>query len=355
MQKVLVSFYVTLFLFPFFTVRAQESNAGIVQGLWYGTEKFFAGENARMYIAIRNNTGSDLTGTVDFFDGEKKLDRKQVQALNGRIIESWADWSPSYGTHTVSANLSRIELTAVGTTTQEIEVISALAKDTIFVDYDTDHDNIGNNEDTDDDNDGASDIQERSNGTNPLVYNISKPVSSEVTTENTQSAKGAEGEADVPPGATASDSSHASDGMERYLAPSRAQSILSDVTQYIATTKQSLDTYRTKRAEDAVLAKATSSLPLVNEDGFGEIERMRETTNTHFSLPTFNGEGFFGKLFDGIGKLFFAFSTFILSLVSVILGHPIFVQLGLLLLILFILIKSASKFGRRPRKSKQSK
>jgi len=353
MRGTLLSFYIALFLFPFFNVLAQESNAGIVQGLWYGTEKFFAGENARMYIAIRNNTGSDLTGTVDFYDNEKKLDRKQVQALNGRIIESWADWTPTYGTHTVSAILSRIELTAIGTSTQEIEVVSALAKDTIFVDNDTDKDGIGNIEDADDDNDEISDLQEKLNATNPLVPDapVPKETAQDIRSENIQSALITSTETNSTPAGPNPDSSnslHESSGIEQYLAPSRAESILSDVTDYITTTKQSLDTYREKRSQDIAIAKATTSLPLVNADGFGVIGRTSEDAQSNFSLPTLDGAGFFGKLFGGIGKLITTLYTFILTVVSYILGHPIFVQLGLLLLILFILIKLASKFGRRP-------
>ena len=151
-------------------VYAQEFNAGFVQGLWYDTETIFADKPVRIYIAIRNNTGADLTGTVEFFDNDKRIERNNVSALNGRIIESWADWTPSFGTHTLSATLSRIELHVVGSSTQAVEVVSALAEDTFFVDFDTDGDGIGNEDDKDDDGDGKSDKEEIEAGTDPLVY-----------------------------------------------------------------------------------------------------------------------------------------------------------------------------------------
>ena len=168
--------------------NAQESNAGIVQGLWYSNEVVFAGETTRIYVAIRNNTGSDLTGTIEFLDGEKKLERKQVQALDGRIIESWADWTPSYGTHTLTANLSRTELFAVGSTTQEVEVVSVTTSDTLFVDYDTDKDGTGNQTDTDDDQDAISDADEIKNGTDPLVANVQKETVTEVSNTNSNNS-----------------------------------------------------------------------------------------------------------------------------------------------------------------------
>ena len=67
------------------TASAEEFNAGIVQGLWYSQEDIFAGDTVRIYVAIRNNTGSDLTGTIEFKDAEKPIDRKNVESLDGPI------------------------------------------------------------------------------------------------------------------------------------------------------------------------------------------------------------------------------------------------------------------------------
>jgi hypothetical protein len=171
MRAFLFSLVLLFLAIPLCVSYAQEFNAGIVQGLWYSQDTVFAGDTVRIYVAIRNNTGSDLSGTVEFFDGDKRLERKNVQALDGRIIESWADWTPTYGTHTLSANLARTELHKVGSSTQAVEVTSALAEDVLFVDYDTDKDTIGNEDDADDDGDKISDAQEKQNGTDPLVAN----------------------------------------------------------------------------------------------------------------------------------------------------------------------------------------
>ena len=126
------------------TALAQEFNAGFVQGLWYQDKVMFVDTPTRIYVAVRNNTGADLTGTVEFFDNDNKIERNNISALDGRIIESWADWTPTYGEHTITATISRIELHQVGSSTQAVEIVSASASDTFFVDYDTDNDGVGN-------------------------------------------------------------------------------------------------------------------------------------------------------------------------------------------------------------------
>ncbi len=362
--------FLLIFLFIVFCstdfTYAVEPNAGIVQGLWYGKEKIFADETVRMYVAIRNYTESDLTGTVEFFDGDKRIERRSVTALDGRIIESWADWTPSYGTHSLKATLSRIELSKVGSTTQEVTVTSSLAEDTVFVDYDTDGDNIGNETDSDDDGDTITDIQEKKDGTNPLVKqkviqpqstsnssnenegNLNSSAESTDTSDNTATRSGLNNRLNTS-------SSNSPQGLEQYLAPSPAETALGTVTNYITETKTNLDTYRENRNAKIEASLASSTKIEVNNDGFGAITRTdtKDTRNSSVTIPKIEGEGFFDKLFTFIGSIATKLYTFILATLSFILAHPIFIQLGLLLLILFGLIKLASKFGRRPSLKKQ--
>lgn len=336
-------FILFIALFPLSTL-AQESNAGFVKGLWYSQEKVFADTPIRIYAAIRNNTGSDLSGTVDFLDNDKRIDKKNVQALDGRIIESWADWTPLYGTHTVSANLGRIELSRVGSTTQTVEVTSALAKDTFFVDRDTDGDSIGNKSDSDDDGDGQSDVQEASAGTNPLVKDapIAEKKASEEETKK-EEVKEKETAVSVKED-TSGNGTNEREGLEQYLTESPAENVLSGVTSFITTAKENVDTYRQDRKK-AEVAKAAADLK-VNKDGFGEIQRSTGTAET--AQPKGTAHNFFGNVAMFAGKLFNAIFTGILFALSFILGHPMFVQLGILLLILFLILRFAAKFGRRP-------
>ncbi len=348
MRRVYILIFI-LSILPLQTALAQSSNAGIVQGLWYSQEKVFADEKVRIYVAIRNNTGGDLRGIVEFFDGEKQLERQNVQALSSRIIESWTDWTPTYGSHNLKATLIRTELSQVGSSTKEIVVSSALAEDTLFVDYDTDKDGIGNDKDADDDADGKSDTEEKTNGTNPLVKEaveapankVEKNGEPEDTPENENSSettKNEEGQA-------------GSAGLEQYLAPSRAETVLSSVSQYVDTAKQKVDSYRETRkvadetrinAETTNKGKSENATQIQgNEDGFGEVARI-DADRTRKNVG-----GFLDKALALITSLFNNVYTLILWIVSFVLGHPMLVQLAILLGILFTIIRLAAKFGNR--------
>ncbi len=336
-----------LALTPVFPVSAQEINAGFVQGLWYSQESFFAGDPIRIYVALRNNTGSDLTGTVEFFDGEDRIGRKNVEALNGRIIESWVDWIPTYGSHTLSATLSRIELHTIGSSTEQIAITSELAQDTLFVDYDTDNDEIGNEDDSDDDGDGISDKEEQKRGSDPLVPDSeAKQDESEEQEEVLDTGSQDKEESD-----------RANEGLERYLTDSPAEEVLSSITTQVTQIKERLDTYRDARdakkesRQTGEQSTASTSAPAVDANGFGEITRSTSSPQSSgFSFPSFQGEKFFDKLFSFIGGVIDMVYTTILFVISFILGHPAFVQVGILIIILFLLLKFASKFGRRPKK-----
>jgi hypothetical protein len=329
----------SIFLFGAFIlpVFAQEFNAGFVQGLWYSEENVFADKTVRVYVAIRNNTGSDLTGTVNFYDNDKKIGSSEVSALDGRIIESWIDWTPTAGEHTVSASLSRTKLHAVGESAEVVTVTDSLAKDALIVDFDTDDDGVGNEEDVDDDGDGISDAVEKRNGTDPLEFNAPEPEAVSTTeeagsTEDTQT----------------STSTTVAEGIEHYLTPSRADSMLGGITQFVNTKKKDLDEYRQSRA----VARGTQTEPVpeitVNEDGFGEIVRSTEQLEKEPPKVEKPG-GFLGDIITFIGTILGGIYTGILAALSFYLGHPVIVQLSLLFLILFAMFKVAQKLSARPQ------
>lgn len=331
MYKVCIYILLAALALPVF---AQEFNAGFVQGLWYGNKDVFAERPVRIYVAIRNNTGSDLTGTVEFFDNGKRIERVTVSALNNRIIESWADWKPSYGEHTITATLSRTEISSSAEGAQAISVAEASATDTLFIDYDTDADGIGDTEDIDDDADGISDAVEEKNGTNPLVFD--EPKKQDFTET-------------VPTTAEVSTTSSTFAGIEQFLTPSRADTMLSNVTQFTQQVKSDLDAYRTRR--EIAHANEPEELPqiAVNESGFGEITRSTDTQKNESPISTTKKPtGIIGDIITLIVNIINGIYTGVLSLLSIILSHPIFVQLLILLGILLTLYKTAKKLGGRP-------
>ena len=223
-----------------------QTNAGFVQGLWYDRETLLDGEPVRIYAAIRNNTGGDLTGTVEFYVNGERIERNSVAALQNRIIESWADWTPAYGTSTITATLSRTELSSTASGTQRVSVVSTLTEDVVFVDRDTDGDGVGDASDADDDGDGISDAEEAVRGSDPLVFDAPTDAggAAEASHSREEPSTGARAEQE--------DTKNGPEGLERFFADSRAKDALGTLTEVINTTRTQLDAYRTVRnAENA--------------------------------------------------------------------------------------------------------
>jgi len=329
-----------LLLFPQISV-GEEINAGFVNGLWYSEDTIFAEETVRVYVAIRNNTDADLTGMVTFFNNDKKIGTQTITALNGRIIESWIDWKPAYGENTIKAELSQLKLSVVGKDIENINIAIAAATDNIFVDYDTDGDNIGNNTDSDDDNDSISDAEETKNGTNPLIKN------------NADNSEGNSNQAiaasiNSEPEEATSEAQTEYGGLERFLTPSRADTLLTQVTTWSDETKQKIDAYRIRRK--AVTNESTLSV-MVDNDGFGEISR----TNTQDQSAKSKAAEtvLIPDLINIVAKLSGIILTAVLATLSWTLGYSILIQLLILIGILSGIYFTARKLGGRPNKKKK--
>lgn len=332
-----------LFLIPH-VVSA--TNAGIVQGLWYDQETVFVDQTTRIYVAIRNNTGADLTGTVEFYVNEKRLERAAVAALDGRIVESWTDWSPEYGTSTVVAKLTRTEISSAAGSATTIEPLATLAEDIVFVDYDTDGDGVGNQQDNDDDGDGVSDSDEVIAGTDSLQYDELTDDGDEVADrENTDGSPAGSGSEAPTAGRTNADSFQSA-GLEQFLTPSRADTLLQSVTNVIQTTKEKVDAHREARATQ----KADAETVTVNRDGFGEIQRSSAQGRSQLETEQMSGaEKMMHDLVTLLKKILSEVYTFLLYLVSFTLNYPMLLQIVLLLLILFLVYTLARRLGRRPK------
>lgn len=308
--------------------NAATINAGFVEGIWYSNNQPVVGETIRIYTAIRNNTDNDLIGTVEFFVNGKKLNSSPVQALTGRIVEAWADWPTIAGTSSISARLSGTRLAPIGQNAEAVEVGAAESSGTIFVDIDTDGDGIGNQVDTDDDGDGVSDVDEIAAGTDPLVADAT--TSSEVANVSAER---------LQPATTTDEAI----GLEQFLTDGITHDTLANFTEAINTSKQNLDEYRAARKE--VLGISTTTDPTGNADlasttdqydqnGFGTVTRSQ--SNESSSSP-----------WHGLGSIFSTIYTFILWCVSLYLGHPAIVQITLLILIIFVVYKTARRLGCR--------
>jgi hypothetical protein len=306
-----------LLLFPTLSGKAQESvNAGFVQGLWYSSEQIFEGVPTRVYVAVRNNTPHDLTGTVYFTDNSTRIGASEVRALSGRLVEAWIDWTPAFGEHKLGATLVNTELHVVGEGKLKANINGVMAEDSVTVDYDSDNDKIGNAADDDDDNDGVSDEDEKSRGSDPLKPNPT-PLLAAVET--------------VPASTTAALYAPPTEGLEKYVDNETANGLLGTMTEIIESTKHSLDTYREKRNAELAEKNGTTT----SSEG---ITRTKIKTE----------EKFLGSLVEGVKIILEKIWTLILFVCSRALFHPAFVEIILLIGALYFMYRLARRFGRRP-------
>jgi hypothetical protein len=153
-----------LFVIPIITF-AQSSNMGIINGLWFSQDTFLVDDPLRIYTAVQNNTGSDIQGTVTFFDNDILMGEKSFTALDGRIEEVWMDTVITEKEHRYSVNISSAQVNRPGESPQPITPRVTTITQRIVTDIDTDDDGIGDLEDEDDDNDGFTDEEEEQQGT----------------------------------------------------------------------------------------------------------------------------------------------------------------------------------------------
>lgn len=323
-------------------VHGAPLNAGFVEGLWYSGEPIIAGEPTRIYVALRNNTDNDLTGTVRFNDNGTRIGTSYISALPGRLVETWIDWTPQYGEHKITATLSDVRVHILGGNPESGSVEDTIAEDILFADYDTDKDGTPNKTDTDDDGDTISDTDEIEKGTDPLKADISKKDESPKTV--TEKVETAQRSKETPEQQSVTSQIFTS-GLEEYVPNGIARALVTTVTNTITETKSSLDTYRDKRA-DAIKeyfdgANTGSSTNIQTTDSEDVVATI---TRSHVEKD--NG-GFFQAVKDGGKALIQGFYSLILWLASSALAHPAILELVLLLLIIYIIYRTARRLGRR--------
>jgi hypothetical protein len=324
-------FFALLLLLPLtipFASYGEEMNAGFVQGIWYSSSQVFVGVPTRVYVAFRNNTDQDLTGTIRFTDNDSRIGTSYISALPGRLVEGWADWTPTFGEHKIAATVSDIKLHVIGAGTENANVADMVAENTLTVDYDTDKDGIGNANDPDDDNDGVSDVDEKARGSDPLVPNPSVTVETQKPAET--KADEIEHAQSVP--------ETTPQGLETFVGQGATAELLSNMTEKINNAKDSLDTYREKRSETLAAESAPAS-SLRSSNGDTATITRSQIEPQHSFMQTF---------VNGTAHIFTSVWTGILWMLSNGLGHPAFLQFFSLVLILYILYRFARRVGRRP-------
>ncbi len=333
-------------MLPGGVTHAADLNAGFVEGVWFGTDAIVAGTPTRMYVAFRNTTERDLTGTITFTDNGASIGSSDVRALQGRIVEAWVDWKPSYGKHEIVASLTHIRTYPIGGTPETGTTEKTTLTHALFVDRDTDGDGILNEVDSDDDNDTVRDTAEVKNGTDPLVFNEPKkeePTPDKNAEKDTSSARAASVRSTPSDEEVRGISISRREGLEQYVPENTAHTLLETVTATIGETKGTLDAYREQR-HDALKSyfgrpdeKENTSQGTSSTSGIGTITRSE--------LP--EKESFLKSVLNAGKALLSTLYTFVLWITSQALAYPALVELGTLLLLLYIIYRIARRLGRR--------
>jgi hypothetical protein len=133
-KKVFFILVASLFL-PFTTKAATEPvpmNAGFISGIWYSTNSFYIGDKIRIYSAMQNNSGFDILGTMNFYDGKTLLGASDFSVVNGQLVERWTDWMVTPGTHNIFAKISNAQKSEIGKPPEPITLATeASATETI--------------------------------------------------------------------------------------------------------------------------------------------------------------------------------------------------------------------------------
>lgn len=330
------AFIIVIFiLFPLFSF-ANEPNAGFVQGLWYSSEPVFVGVPTRIYVAVRNNTEHDLTGTVRFMDNGVRIGSSEISALSGRLVEAWVDWTPTDGEHNITAIVTDAKLHVIGGEAKSIDVAGVTAEDSVMVDFDTDDDGVGNSIDTDDDGDGVLDTDEKARGSNPLVPN---------PTTQDPAPKAEETPKEVPK-ESVSEQTGDEEGLEKYVSDGLADSLLGNATEKIEDAQESLDAYRARRNE--ILASKKDAPPITQDDSQETALGTYTSTATITRTQLEPKNSLLNSFVTSVASLLSLMWTFILWVASQGLSHPALLEVILLVGIVYMVYRIARRLGRRP-------
>jgi len=153
-------------------------------------ESLLAGQTAKIYVTVRNNSAVDLAGVVKFFDektGKFVGADQPISAIAGKTDDVFIEWSSDVsGDHPFAIRI--VPWDEKGDNPDNNKTVKG-----VFVDIDTDHDGIGNRLDPDDDNDGAPDSLDAL----PLDPKESKDTDHDGIGDNTDSDDDSDGTPDI--------------------------------------------------------------------------------------------------------------------------------------------------------------
>ncbi len=149
-------FTLTLAAMPFCAQAAPTYDIQIpAGGITVDHTNIFVGQTAKIYVNVDNIGTNDVEGTAIFKEDGIVIGQKVISAkATGRVEEIWQTWKPTIvGNHVIEV--------AISPDTPDATPENNSGQITIFVDKDTDHDDIGDSVDSDIDGDGVPNGQDQ--------------------------------------------------------------------------------------------------------------------------------------------------------------------------------------------------
>ena len=120
----------------------------------FSASSFFEGRNIRIYASATNNSSEDLLGTVRFYDNGNQINGDQAISLfSNKMDDVFVDWIPGWGSHTITVQIFPWD-------SENDDPSNNKISRSVYIQQDTDHDGIPNDQDDDDDGDGVADDED---------------------------------------------------------------------------------------------------------------------------------------------------------------------------------------------------
>lgn len=160
--------FITLFL----PVMAKTENKILLE-VWFSGNKIFSNQVVRLYVSLINQTDYDVSGTLELYNNNVLLSKRDVLLVSGKPSDWWFTQDRSFlpGDNMIKAQLINTFIHKIGKPPREFIFKSTAFEKMIFIDQDTDGDGIGDLEDADIDGDGISNEEEILLGLNPKMKN----------------------------------------------------------------------------------------------------------------------------------------------------------------------------------------
>lgn len=102
--------FILLLIFSFGSISFAyaQGNVGFVENsIWYSQIPKVEGESVKVYTAIWNGSGSEISSHVEFYDGTTLLGSRDIKVSAENISEVFIVWKVTAGEHNISARITK--------------------------------------------------------------------------------------------------------------------------------------------------------------------------------------------------------------------------------------------------------